>query len=233
MYSMDKGAGLVELTAQTRTVEGKQVAQLRRAGWIPGVIYGHGFEAIPLQFEVRHLQSVFSKVTGSQLISINIEGRSEPEKVLVRDVQVEPISRRLSHVDFYRVSMNEKLRAEVPVELVGDAPAVRRSEGILLHGVSSIVVHCLPADLMEVIRVDISKLEKVDDDIHVRDLVMPAGVQILTDADALVVRVTPLARAEVEVEAAPVAATTGEVETVREQKAKEKAAEEGEAPAKK
>ncbi len=229
---MDKRAGLVELTAQKRTVEGKQVAQLRRAGWIPGVIYGHDFEAIPLQFEVRHLQAVFSKVTGSQFISIKIEGLSEPEMVLVRDVQVEPISRRLSHVDFYRVSMTEKLRADVPLELVGDAPAVRRSEGILLHGLSSIEVQCLAADLMEVIRVDISKLENVDDDIHVRDLVLPSSVEVLSDQDALIVRVTPLARAEVEAEAATPAATT-EVETVREAKAKEKVAEEGETPSKK
>ena len=149
----------------------------------------------------------------------------------MRDVQIDTLSRKLAHVDFYRVSMSERLRAEVSLDLFGEAPAVHHNEGILLHGIPAVEVHCLPADLPESIRVDLSQLKAVDDAIYVRDLVMPAGVDLLTDGELLVVRVAPLAREEVEDLAGEMAATA-EVETVREVKARDKAAEEGEAPKK-
>jgi len=229
---MDKRAGQVELTAQQRDMRGKQVKQLRQAGMIPGVVYGHGFEPIAVQLEVRPLQQVLSHVTGSQLVSLKLRGQKQPEMVLVREVQVEPISRQLLHVDLYRVSMTERLRAEVRLNLVGEAPAVRRNEGILLHGISSVEVECLPADLPDAITVDLAVLNAVDDAIYVRDLPALEGVQILADKDEMIVRVARLemkAEAEVEVAPAAEAAAAAEVETVREAKTKEKEGEEAEA----
>jgi len=210
----------VELTAEKRTVVGKQVKQLRQQGWVPGVMYGHGFDSVPLRFEGRSLRHVLSKVGGSQLISINIEGDKQPEMALVRDVQRDPIRGSLLHVDFYRVRMTERLTAEVPLMVVGESPVVEAREGILLQGISSIEVECLPGDLVDAIEVDLTDLVEIDEALYVRDLAVPAGIDVLTDLDEMVVRVVPL-EAEEEEEEEEVIPEAEEVEVITEAREKE------------
>ena len=215
----------VGLTAEKRTVIGKQVKQLRRQGWVPGVMYGHGFDPVPLRFEKKSLRHVLSKVGGSQLISINIEGNKQPEMALVRDVQRDPIRGSLLHVDFYRVRMTERLTAEVPLIVVGESPVVEAREGILLQGISSIEVECLPGDLVDAIEVDLTDLVEIDQALYVRDLAVPAGIDILTDLDEMVVRVVPLEAEEVE-EEEEVMPEAEEVEVITEAREKEAAGKE-------
>lgn len=179
----------VELLAEMRTVVGKQVKQLRRDGWTPGVMYGHNFDPLALQFSARELGHVLSQVGGSQLIRIKIEGRDEPEMALVRDVQQDPIRGTVLHVDFYRVDMVERLTAEVPLMIVGESPVVKQGEGLLLYGLSTVEVECLPGDLVDAIEVDLDDLVEVDQSILVRDLAVPAGIDILTDQDEMIVHV--------------------------------------------
>jgi large subunit ribosomal protein L25 len=212
----------VGLTAEKRTVIGKQVKQLRRQGWVPGVMYGHGFDPVPLRFEKKSLRHVLSKVGGSQLISINIAGNKQPEMVLVRDVQRDPIRGSLLHVDFYRVRMTERLTTEVPLMIVGESPVVEAREGILLQGISSIEVECLPGDLVDAIEVDLTDLVAIDQALYVRDLAVPAGIDILTDLDEMVVRVVPLEAEEVE-EEEEVMPEAEEVEVITEAREKEAA----------
>jgi large subunit ribosomal protein L25 len=212
----------VGLTAEKRTVIGKQVKQLRRQGWVPGVMYGHGFDPVPLRFEKKSLRHVLSKVGGSQLISINIEGNKQPEMALVRDVQRDPIRGSLLHVDFYRVRMTERLTTEVPLMIVGESPVVEAREGILLQGISSIEVECLPGDLVDAIEVDLTDLVAIDQALYVRDLAVPAGIDILTDLDEMVVRVVPLEAEEVE-EEEEVMPEAEEVEVITEAREKEAA----------
>jgi large subunit ribosomal protein L25 len=190
----------VELTAEKRAVTGKQVRQLRREGWVPGVMYGHGFESVPLQFEERSLAHVLSRVGGSQLVGINIKGDKQPEMALVRDVQRDPIRGNYLHVDFYRVMMTERLTAEVPLVTVGESPVTEAREGILLQGISSIEVECLPGDLVDAIEVDLSDLVEIDQGVYVRDLAVPAGIDVLTDIDEMIVRIVPLEAEEIEEE---------------------------------
>lgn len=218
---MDQQTKQVELTAEKRSVLGKQVQQLRRQGWVPGVMYGHGFDPVPLQFEARGLRQVLSQTSGSQLINIKVRGQKRPEKALVREVQRDPIRGTLLHVDFYRVMMTKRLTAEVPLEIVGASPVVERKEGILLHGLSTVEVECLPDNLVDAIEVELSGLSEVDQAFYVRDLAVPAGIEILTDPHEMIVRVVPLeAMEEVKEEVVPEA---GEVEVIRETKAKERA----------
>jgi len=190
----------VELTAEKRTVTGKHVRQLRREGWVPGVMYGHGFEPVPLQFEERSLAHILSKVGGSQLIGINVKGDKQPEMALVRDVQRDPIRGNFLHVDFYRVRMTERLTAEVPLVVVGVSPVIEAREGILLQGISAIEVECLPGDLVDAIELDLSDLVEIDQGIYVRDLAVPAGIDVLTDIDEMIVRIVPLEAEEIEEE---------------------------------
>jgi large subunit ribosomal protein L25 len=193
---VNQKAKQVELSAEKRTMLGKQVKQLRRQGWTPGVMYGHGYESVPLKFEMRELQRLLSETGGSQLVGIKIKGQSQPETALVRDVQRDPIRQTILHVDFYRVQMTERLTTEIPLELIGESPVAGRNEGILLQGISSIEVECLPGDLVDAIEVDLSDLVELDQALYVHDLAIPSGIDVLTDADEMIVRVTPLAEEE-------------------------------------
>jgi large subunit ribosomal protein L25 len=211
----------IELTAVKRAVRGKQVGQLRRDGWTPAVMYGHSFDAVSLQFETHRLQQLLAHVGSSQLISIRIEGEAQPEMALVRDIQRDPIRHTITHLDLYRVKMTERITAEVPLELVGESPAVESREGILLQGISTIEVECLPGDLVDAIEVDISDLAEIDQGIYVRDLTIPSGMDVLTDADEMVARIVPLEELEeAVVEEAEV--IPGEVEVIKESRASDK-----------
>ncbi|TET51910.1 MAG: 50S ribosomal protein L25 [Anaerolineales bacterium] len=186
----------VELGAEERTVLGKQVKHLRREGFVPGVLYGRGFDSVALQFEEKALAGVLSQVGGSQLIAVNVQGKKKPEMALIREVHRDVIRGNVLHIDLYRVLMTEKITTEVPLMVVGVSPVTEMNEGILLHGVSSIEVQCLPGDLVDTIEVDLTSLLEVDAAILVRDLAVPAGIEVLTDPDETVARVAPLAAEE-------------------------------------
>ena len=194
---MNQQSKQLELSAQPRTVQGKQVKQLRQEGWVPGVMYGHSFEPMSLQFEERKLGRLLAHVSGSQLISIQVADQKEPEMALLRDVQRDVIKGTILHVDFYRVRMTERLTAEIPLAIVGESPVLRQHEGILLQGVSTIEVECLPGDLVDEIAVDLSDLEEIGQGVYVRDLAIPSGIEVLTDPDEMIVRLVALAEEEV------------------------------------
>lgn len=159
-------------------------------------MYGHGYESVPLKFEMRELQRLLSETGGSQLVGIKIKGQSQPEMALVRDVQRDPIRQTILHVDFYRVQMTERLTTEIPLELIGESPIAALNEGILLQGISSIEVECLPGDLVDAIEVDLSDLVELDQALYVRDLAIPSGIDVLTDTNEMIVRVVPIAEEE-------------------------------------
>jgi len=220
----------VELAAEKRTMIGKQVKQLRRQGWVPGIMYGHDFDPVPLQFEERSLRQVLSSVGGSQLVGVKIEGNKQPEMALIRDVQRDPIRGNFLHVDFYRVKMTERLTAEVPLVITGGSPVIEAREGILLQGITSIEVECLPGDLVDAIEVDLSDLVEIDQGIYVRDLAVPTGIDVLTDRDEMIVRIVPLEEEELleeeEVEEELISELE-EVEVITEAKEEEVVPEEG------
>jgi len=188
-------------------------------------MYGRGFDPVPLQFEKRSLRHVLSQTGGSHLVRINVAGQKRPEMALVRDVQRDVIRGTLLHVDFYRVMMTERLTTEVPLMTFGASPAVEQNEGILLHGISTVEVECLPGDLVDAIEVDLSGLTEVGQALCVRDLTVPAGIEILTDLDEVIAHVVMM-RAEEEVieEEVPEAE---EIKVITEAEGEETAGEEG------
>ncbi|MEA3374853.1 MAG: 50S ribosomal protein L25 [Chloroflexota bacterium] len=196
--------GRVELEAKRRSVLGSKVKRLRREGWVPGVIYGHGFEPVPLKFDKYDLRAVLSQVGGSQLINVKVDDADEVEFALLRDVQRDVITGDLLHVDFYRVMMTETITTEIPLLTTGESPIAERKEGILLHGVSEIEVECLPGDLVDAIEVDLSELTEIGQAISVGDLAVPSGVNVLTDPDEMIARLVPLEEVELERPAAEV-----------------------------
>ncbi len=187
------------IKANRREVIGKQVKALRREGKLPAVIYGHGVEPTPITIEAHEAGKTLASVGASTLISIDLEG--EEYSVLVRDRQRHVLRRNLLHVDFQAVSMTETVRASVALVL-GDevAPAVESFGAMIIAGIESLDIECLPADLVDRIVVDISGLERIGDNIMVKDLTVPDGFTLWDDPETMVVVATAPAAEEVEEE---------------------------------
>jgi large subunit ribosomal protein L25 len=191
----------VVLNAERRDVIGKQVKALRRAGKLPGVIYGRRTEPISILLDAHSASLTLGRLTSSSLVTIALEGQEYP--ALVREKQRDYIKNRLLHVDFLTVSLTETLRATVAVNLVGVSQAVKDFNAVLVTNLQSLEVECLPTDLPERIDVDISVLARPGDGIRVRDVVVSDKVRLLDDPDTMVV-VATFAKVE---EEAPVAGT--------------------------
>jgi large subunit ribosomal protein L25 len=208
-----------KLSATKRTVLGKQVGQLRRAGQLPAVIYGPGAEPTAIQINAREAARELRNVQGAELVELSVDG--QVFNVLLQDLQRDSLRGSFLHADFYAVDMTRKLRARIPVRLVGTSFAVVSLQGVQVRGITELEVESLPGDLVPFVEADLSVLKEIGQAVHVRDLTLPPALSLLTDPDELIVRVTA-ARAE---EVAPVVApTTTEVEVI--EKGKEEEAEE-------
>ncbi len=213
------------MTAQTRTVIGKQVNQLRRTGQIPVIVYGsHLEQPLPLQIEEKTLKTIVAKAGHNRLIRVSLDGGTT-RLVLTREVQRNPLTGRITHADFQEVSMTEKITTEIPLVLVGTSPAVTRSEGLLSHGIGNVLIRALPGDLVNTIEVDVSSLESVNQSLFVSDLKPGDKIEILTPRDEMVAKVVPL-KEEVITEEVP-APAAGEVEVIGKGKKEEEEVPEG------
>jgi large subunit ribosomal protein L25 len=176
------------LQATKRTVTGKQVRALRRQGELPAVIYGHHLDPIAISLNARDASRTLGRISQSHLVSIELDGKEYP--ALIREKQRDYIRGTLTHVDFLAVSLTEKLRAEVAIELTGMSLAVKDFDAILVTGLTSLEVECLPGDLPEKVVVDITSLQKIGDALHVRDIILHDEVHVLSAADEMLVIAT-------------------------------------------
>jgi large subunit ribosomal protein L25 len=184
MVEMDK----VILNAELRTVTGKKVGALRRAGKLPGVIYGHNVAATPISMDLHDASLILASLTGSSLVTILLDGKETA--ALVREKQRNYVRGSLLHVDFQAVSLSEKIRAKVGVILHGVSPAVKDFNGIVVTGLSELEVEALPQDLPERVTLDISILKAIGDGLYVRDVVLSDKVQVLDQPDEMLAVVT-------------------------------------------
>jgi large subunit ribosomal protein L25 len=184
------------IEASKREVTGKKVGVLRREGKLPGVIYGHHFEAMPIVMDSKSASKVLNGATSSSIVTIIIDGKEHA--ALVREKQKDYLRNQYIHVDFQAVSQTEKIRTRVGIVLVGVAPAIKDFNGVVVEGIDSIEVEALPKDLPEKFTLDISKLANIGDGIHVKDVVPPANVAILDDPEEMIVLITSPAAEEVE-----------------------------------
>jgi large subunit ribosomal protein L25 len=203
----------LELKAEVREATGKHVAQLRRQGYVPAVVYGKGVEADPIQIDAKTLRKVLTQAGTHQLIALQV-GNKKPRMTLARDIQIDAVKRSYLHVDFYAVNMKEKVTAEVPLVFNGVAPAVKDLGGILVHGMSEIEIECLPADLISAIEVDITGLTEFDSMLTVADLTVPSTITILSDPESMVAKVEPPRVVEEEI-AEEEAAASAEPEVIK------------------
>ena len=199
------------LNAQTRTVTGKKVGQLRRDGLVPAIIYGKSTEPVAIQIPYRALQLTLMKAGGTHLIDIDVDGTAY--NVLARDVQRHVIRGDIMHVDFMAVDASTLISAEVPIHFINEAPGVRAGIGILLHAINKLTIEALPADLVSSIEVDLSSLKDVGDTTLVGDIVTGEKIKLMDDPEEMVVRLvpTPAAVSEAEEEAEAAAASEPEL----------------------
>lgn len=179
---------VIIINAEKRTVTGKQVGALRRTGYLPGVIYGRHLGAFPIQMDFQDTSRIISRLTGSSLVTIDIEG--EKHAAIVRDRQKDVVYGNLLHVDFLAVSLTETLRTSVILELVGESPAAESGEAVVVQSLNELEIECLPQDLLDKIEVDISGLETTSDSILVSSIELSDKITILTDPNEVVASVT-------------------------------------------
>jgi len=198
---------------------------LRKDGFIPGNIYGNNFNNLNIAFDKIAFSKLYKEAGHSNLIDVKVGDKSI--KTLVHEVQVDPITNNIVHVDLFKVNMKEKIHAEVPLNFIGESPAVLNMEGILITNKDSIEVECLPSDLVSEIDVDISVLDDFEKNIKVEDLKIPTGIEILDDIEEVVVTVQE-PRSEEELEALDTEVVEN-VEAIEVENKGEEAAAEGEA----
>ena len=188
------------LTATSRDVFGKKTRFLRRQGITPTHLFGHNLKSLSLECHTAELANVLSQAGTTTLLNLKIDGEKRPRKVLVREIQKDVFGRELLHVDFYQVKLTEKIKADIPITLIGEAPALKLKGRFLMHTLDSLSVECLPDKLPPEIRVDLSSLEEVEQAIHVKDLKLDQDITVANDPDQLIVKVSEKVVAEIEEE---------------------------------
>ncbi len=188
------------LNASPRTVLGKKVKKLRKEGFLPANVYGKNLPSTSLQVAMKDFVQTFKEVGETGLIDLMVDGQKHP--VLVKNVQFEFRNHTPLHADFYEVNLKEKVKTMVPLELTGEALAVKENVGTLIQPASEVEVEALPESLPEKIEVNIENLAAIDDQLTVADLTVPEGVTILTEEGQVVAKIAEIV---IEEEPEPVA----------------------------
>jgi len=219
---------MLELKAQPREELGKKTNKQRKAGFIPAVIYGRGISAEPIYVAAKDFGKIYKQAGESTLVSLELAGKKR--NILIHDIARDPLGDEILHVDFYQVRMDEKIKAEVPLVFVGEAPAVKNEAGVLVKNIQEVEIEALPQDLPHHLEVDISGLATFQDHIFIKDLLIPGNAKIMAEAAEIVASVMPprseeeLAALEEKVEEkVEEVKVVGEEEKAAEEKTEEKA----------
>ncbi|MFC1935357.1 50S ribosomal protein L25 [Chloroflexota bacterium] len=211
----------ITLEANPRSVIGKKVRALRREGITPLHLYGKGILSMNLQADTALVQRLVAHAGRNIPVSVSVTGTKDVHFAFIREVRRNPITEAILHVDFYQVPMAEMMRAQVPIYLTGEAPAVRTQGGIMLQALHSIEVDCLPMDMPQYVEVDVSGLTDFEQTIYVSSINLGDSVTIITDPSELIARVNPP-----RVVVAEEAAAVPDVAEARAEEAEEKPAPE-------
>jgi len=180
----------IELGITTREILGKKVRFLRRQGITPVHLFGHGIESVALQCDTVQLQQVLTQAGKTRLIGLKLDKEKKPRNVMIREVQRDPLTSELLHVDLYQVRMAEKTKVEVPIVLVGEAPALKDKENMLVQDLNSLTVECFPDKIPVNVELDLSSLTEREQTIRVGDIVLAEEVTVLNAPELMVVKIS-------------------------------------------
>lgn len=177
------------ITAEPRTIEGKKTEHLRADGKVPAVMYGFDTEPTNLTLDRVTMEKLYTDAGESSIIDLTLD--KDTHSVLIQDIQRDPITDFIIHVDFRRIDMTKEVETDIPVKLVGEAPAVKELGGTLIQSRNEVEVKALPSALVRELTVSVEGLKTFDDTIRVSDIDVPEGMTILTEADRSVASVMP------------------------------------------
>jgi len=169
-----------------RSVVGKKVNRLRNKGILPANLYGRGIDSTSLQLQYVDGRNLLNLHGRNNLFEVQVSGETEVRPVVVRDVSIDPVTRKILHIDFFQVDLQRTIQADVPLNMIGTSLGVSMYGGVLVQAIDRITIEALPADMPEGIDVDISALEELDSQLFVRDLTISELVTVLASPDTLV-----------------------------------------------
>lgn len=205
------------IEAKTREARGRKTASLRAEGMVPAVMYGFETEPKNIVLDRNAFVKVYGQAGESTVVDLEIDGTKHP--VLIAEIQRDPLTDFIVHADFRRVDPKRKIEANIPLKLVGVAPAVKELGGTLVQSLEEIEVMSLPDALVNEIEVDVTKLATFDDVVRVKDVVVPEGIEVKSDLEQAVASVQPpLSEAELAALDAAVDADVSKVEVLTEKK---------------
>jgi len=201
---MDK----ITIKAENRELQGRKVKKLRNEGLVPANIFGRDVKSVAVQVDQKDLTKVFAKAGETNIVEVELGKETRP--VLIHNIQYHPVEGQILHVDFLQVDLKKKVKAEVPVELIGESPAEKQALGTVVQYVDEIEVEALPTEIPDKFEVDISILAEVDQMIQVKDIKVDVSkVEIKADIESLVAKVEPPKEEKEEIPATPVESEEG------------------------
>ena len=216
----------IELNASKREVIGSGLNNLRKSGYLPAVLYGKGQESIPLQIPVKDFKKAFELAGESTLIFINVGDQAYP--TIIHDIARDAVSDDILHADFYKVRLDEKIKAKIAVVFQGESPAVRDLGGIFVRNINELETEAFPQDLPHEIVVDISSLKNIGDQILVKDLKLDSKLKVIAEAEEIIATAQePMSEEELEKALEAPTTTVEDVEVIKKEK-EEEVPEEGE-----
>lgn len=180
----------LELELTKRDILGKRVRFLRRQGITPAHLFGHGIESMALQGDTAKIEKLLAQAGKAKLINLKLAKEKKARAVLLREFQRSPIRGELLHVDFYQVKSKEKITVEVPIVLLGEAPALDTTNNTLMQELDTLAIECLPAKIPAEIELDISSLTEREQMIRVKDIKLGRGITVLNDPELAVVKIS-------------------------------------------
>ena len=196
----------VILQSQSRKLTTKsELKKSRMKGYIPGVLYGKNETTMHIMINEKEFTKLITKFKENVLIKLNLDNK-EDKSVIIKEIQKNVLTHKPIHVDFYAVSLKEKIELDVPIKIIGEAPGVKNLGGILEHLLRNIRVRCLPTDIPKSIEIDVSGLN-INQNIFVKDLPKSPKVEIISDPNSIIVNVV----APTKVEEAPAASVIEEI----------------------
>ena len=216
----------IELKAEPRNILGRKVKTLRRSDLVPAVVYGHGFDPLTIQVPLKDFERIYGEAGQSSVVYLNVDGQSYP--TIIHDIVRDPLNDRFQHADFYKVKLDEKIHAKIPLNFVGEAPAVKELGGILVKNIHELEVEGFPQDLPHTIEVDVSGLAGFGSQSLVKNLPVSPKLGIKAKADEIVALVQePISEEELKAQLeTPAAAAPEEVEVIKKEKPEEKEGQE-------
>lgn len=216
---------MIKLDVKLRTEKGKKTNILKKSGRIPAVVYGHKIKNILLNLDEKEFNKVFQSSGESSLIELDVEGEKEKRPVLVHEIQKDPVSDKVIHIDFFQIDLKEEVEVAIPLVFEGSSLAVKELGGTLVKNISELEVKALPQNLPHEIKVSIDGLNTFEDHILVKDLILPKDIKVLINPDEIIASVAQPSNVEEDL-AKEIEEKVEDVEKVEKEEKEEEVVEE-------